>query len=44
MIRHDYDLEDRAPLAPILVAMASIPAVFVILVATVFVVSCWGGR
>lgn len=45
MNRPDYGPHDPAPLAPILVALASIPAAFVIAaVIGIYVVSCWGGR
>lgn len=43
MKRHDYT-PGTEPMRPILIAMASSTTVLVVLFATVYVISCWGGR
>jgi hypothetical protein len=43
MNRHDYT-PGSEPLRPIFIAMASSTTILVVIAATIYVVSCWGGR
>jgi hypothetical protein len=43
MNRPDYT-PGTEPMRPILIAMASSTTILIVIAATIYVVSCWGGR